>query len=212
MGRNVRSTKFGLTFSPIPELFISPTEPAVLRALGTTSLLPETYGMDIFYMPTKLGIQRKTIPDLYASISDGRLSKQIAQRQSSDIEAVLLVEGNPGNPITPMTEEQIWMAILSIQRSGYLYIQTRNLTHTLATVGSIVKYYDKPSHALVNRPPSIHSDWRLTLLQLLPGVGGVKAVKILSEMGFPFEIKDQDKFAKIVGKITYQKITDYLNK
>lgn len=195
-------------------VFVSPTEPALLHTLGTISLLPEDHGVDILDLGSRTGIQRKTVADLYASMHDGRLSKQISQRQNSELvdNYVLLLEGTPFGLDSPLTEMQTSMALLTIQRAGYIYMQSKNLTHTVALVPSIFKHFRSNNHELVNRPPSIHSDWRLTMLQLLPGVGSVKAKRLVEELGFPFEFVDKDKVRKIVGESSWKKIEGYLSR
>ena len=193
-------------------VFVSPTEPAVLHALGTVALLPEEHGVDIIDLGSRTGIQRKTVTDLYASMHDGRLAKQISQRQSSElvINYVLLLEGTPFGLDSPLTEAQTSMALLTIQRAGYYYMQSRNLTHTATLIPQIFKHFRSDDHNLINRPPSIQSDWRLTFLQLLPGVGSVKAKRLLDEVGFPFVLENREKVRKIVGESSYAKIEGYL--
>lgn len=200
--------------SEVPDsgIYVSPTEPPILHTLGIVSLLPESHGVDILDMISGTGVQRKTLPDLYASINDGRLSKQVNQRQQSMniINAVLLLEGASFKLDIPMSENQIQLALLSIQRSGYYFIQTRNLSHTRELLPKIFNHFRQLEHGLINRPPSIISDWRLTMLQLLPGVGTVKAKRILDGVGFPFMLKDIEEVRKIVGPATFAKIEKYL--
>ena len=202
--------------SEVPDsgIYVSPTEPPILHTLGIVSLLPENHGVDILDMISGTGVQRKTLPDLYASINDGRLSKQIGQRQQSlnVINAVLLLEGASFKLDIPMSENQIQLALLSIQRSGYYFIQTRNLSHTRELLPKIFHHFRQLEHGLINRPPNIISDWRLTMLQLLPGVGTVKAKRILDGVGFPFMLKDIEEVRKIVGPATFAKIEKYLGK
>lgn len=75
-------------------ILVSPTEPTHLRDLGRVSNTPEAYGCDILLMSRshRLGIQRKVFPnDLLASISDGRLSDQLAKMADLDRACVVLV-------------------------------------------------------------------------------------------------------------------------
>lgn len=194
-----------------PKIFVSPTEPLALHSLGQTSLIPEEHGVDILDLGSRVGIQRKTVADLYASMNDGRLSKQVQQVQNSPIFSyvVLLLEGNLFTLEVPMTDEQLSMALLTIQRSGYYLVYSKNLMYTVRIVPQIFSHFRRENHDLVNRPPNIQSDWRLTMLQLLPGIGSVKSKRILDRMGFPFEIKDREKLEGIVGKNTYQKIIEH---
>lgn len=195
-------------------VYVSPTEPAVLHTLGIVSLLPENHGVDVLDMVSGTGVQRKTLADLYASVNDGRLSKQVSQRQQSlnIINAVLLLEGASFKLDIPMTEDQIQIALLSIQRSGYYLIQSRNLSHTVELLPKVFRHFRQLEHGLINRPPTIVSDWRLTMLQLLPGIGIVKARRILDAVGFPFTLKDVEEIKKIVGPAAFAKIEKYLGK
>ena len=63
-------------------MLISPTEPPELKALGKLSLLTEKHGADVLIMPHAswegmLGVQRKELKDLLASMSDGRFGEQM---------------------------------------------------------------------------------------------------------------------------------------
>lgn len=58
-------------------IYVAPTEPASLKAVGASSALPETFGSDllVFGGETMVGMQRKTWPgDFLASVSDGRFT------------------------------------------------------------------------------------------------------------------------------------------
>jgi hypothetical protein len=55
-----------------PIMLISPTEPVELRAIGTTSSVPERYGADVLFEAPPVGlvgVQRKTVPDLSRSFA-----------------------------------------------------------------------------------------------------------------------------------------------
>lgn len=60
-------------------IYVSPTEPAALRALGTTSPVVEAKGCDVLIVlpEMRIGIQRKTWVDLVISLDDGRLANSI---------------------------------------------------------------------------------------------------------------------------------------
>ena len=76
-------------------MLCSPTEPKKLRALGTTSSIPENHGADFLIVAQKrrIGVQRKQFPgDLLASLNDTRLYNQIPYLQELD-HAVVIIEG-----------------------------------------------------------------------------------------------------------------------
>lgn len=72
---------------------ISPTEPRPFNQLGDSSSLPEKHGVDFFWVALgkTWGVQRKRFPDDFlASLSDGRLNKELGQMKSLDHPIVLL--------------------------------------------------------------------------------------------------------------------------
>src|SRR5215472_4646480 len=73
---------------PPPLLLFSPTEHALmaLEPLNVSSI-PETHGCDVLTTSPAgfVGYQRKTLPDLSASIIDGRLAKEFGQITSSGL-------------------------------------------------------------------------------------------------------------------------------
>jgi hypothetical protein len=77
-------------------MLISPTEPASLHSLGKVAWLPEKFGADILMSVGSewIGVQRKEIADLVASVQDGRLGMQVAQMAALK-QAVVVVEGRP---------------------------------------------------------------------------------------------------------------------
>ena len=58
-------------------MLISPSEPAAIRALGTTCDIPERHGCDVLFVAHGgyWGVQRKELKDFVASVNDDRLGK-----------------------------------------------------------------------------------------------------------------------------------------
>lgn len=77
-------------------MLIAPTERHPLTTLGKHSSLPEQYGCDILFPVNGawVGVQRKEINDLVASVYDGRLSRELAMMKRCTL-SVLVVEGKP---------------------------------------------------------------------------------------------------------------------
>lgn len=75
-------------------MIVSFSEPGGIRALGETSSTPELYGVDVLMVGGGglVGVQRKRVDDLVASVFDGRLWEQLAKMGRLDV-GVLLVEG-----------------------------------------------------------------------------------------------------------------------
>jgi ERCC4-type nuclease len=183
-------------------IWLAPTEGAIreyLEALKDdtsngipykTSSLPEKHGCDIL-IPTKAGVfgyQRKTFPDLVASIHDGRLYYELNQLNSSATvsTAFLIVEGNHSTTIdgTNYTEADIPVATLrsiiaKFNHFGVGYIPTQSPRDTVACALSVSRYLSSGRVGDVHRPKQLSNDWGqvdskaygLFLLQSFPGVG-----------------------------------------
>ena len=78
-------------------VYVAPTEPASLRAAADhVSQHPERFGVDVLIVGAHhtVGIQRKTVSDLLASLDDGRLAEQsILMKGLGPNEVVVLIEG-----------------------------------------------------------------------------------------------------------------------
>lgn len=77
-------------------MLVAPTERHPITSLGKTSALPEQYGVDILFSVKSqwVGIQRKEINDLVASVHDGRLSRELAMMKRCSL-SILAIEGKP---------------------------------------------------------------------------------------------------------------------
>lgn len=76
-----------------PVHFISPTEPAALRAIGTVSSAVERKGCDVISVlpEVRIGWQRKTWLDLVISLEDGRLADSIPKMDTGI--RIVVIEG-----------------------------------------------------------------------------------------------------------------------
>lgn len=171
-------------------MLISPTEPKKLRDAGTTSLVPESYGCDVLlYSPTygPVGVQRKELSDLVASVRDGRLARQLIQMKQLNL-VVLLLEGRAkwtkdGSLIghTNWTIAQHHGVIWSIQSRGIWLASTDTLDDTIAWLSLFQKWCAKKRHtsSLESRPAGRDEfgkevrgrDFGIHLLQSFPGMG-----------------------------------------
>lgn len=76
-------------------MLVSPAEPVDLRALGKTSSTPERFGADFLFPSVSfgaIGVQRKEVNDLVASVHDGRLQKELVQMRGLGL-GVVVIEG-----------------------------------------------------------------------------------------------------------------------
>lgn len=176
-------------------MLIAPTEPVKLRAIGDTSLLPESFGSDIMFpTPTGLaGIQRKEISDFIASIRDGRLGKELVQMQKLS-HKYLVLEGritwtNEGflmNSRTEWSKGQHYSSLMSVQDSDVAWLATDSLLDTISLVKNMEKWLQKETHSkfLTREKPkgewgkASSKDWACWVLQSFEGVsvGRAKAI------------------------------------
>jgi ERCC4-type nuclease len=187
-------------------MMVSPTEPALLRAAGTTNLMPESYGADILIRPHKnfglgwIGVQRKEVADLMASIMDGRLNQQIAQLNQCLL-GFVVIEGKmrwtlDGEAVsawgTTVTRDAIDSLIFSIMSRGVHVAYTDDLRGTVEWCQKLEAWAKKPEHkSLDGRPGPVGDAWgRVTnrawarhLLLGFQGIGVKTADAIIDHFG-----------------------------
>jgi ERCC4-type nuclease len=180
-------------------ILISPTEPAELRELGITSAIPEEYGADFLWgCPAGLvGVQRKTVTDLLASLQDGRLAREMGQLGAVDV-PVLLVEGRPrwtveGMMLAVAFRREAWAGLLlSVQFAhGIAVVATDDLRDTAFWLGAAVEWFGKSEHRSLRTRPKPTDSWgdytreafETQLLQSFPGVGAELAGRIVKQFG-----------------------------
>jgi DNA excision repair protein ERCC-4 len=180
-------------------ILVSPAEPPELRAVGVMSPLAEEYGADFLWGcgAGLVAVQRKTVPDLLASLQDGRLAKEIAQLAAADV-AVLLVEGRPrwtaeGRMIDRTFRREAWLALLmSLQFAhGLRLVQTEDQRETALWLRTAAEWFGKPEHRSLRTRPKPLDSWgeytqsafELHLLQSFPGVGPELAERIVRHFG-----------------------------
>jgi ERCC4-type nuclease len=183
-------------------MLVSPTEPILLRALGKTSLVPESYGCDFLFTSTEfglVGIQRKELSDFVASVKDGRLSKELGQMKRLGL-SLLVLEGraswtNDGFATwtpTQWTMSQHLGTMWSVQLSGCWIASSLTVTETSTLISAFTRWTAKPRHIALESRPSPAKDewgkagnreWAMHLLQGFKGVGPVQAAAIYDHFG-----------------------------
>lgn len=206
----------------IDGIVISPSEPVAMRALGPSSPLPERYGVDVLFDAPpigRVGVQRKTFPDLLASLRDGRVARGVAAMAELEL-GVLVVEGEPAwgdegyalppagghLPETSWHREQYRSLLWSVQAQGIWVEHVPDVEGTVALVRSLERWARKPRHeARVRRPgPRAGLGARhaaVYLRQGLPGVGPRLADAIVSHFGgLPFTWRiTPEELARVPG-------------
>lgn len=183
-----------------PGILVAPTEPAALKALGRVSLVAERWGSDVLIPSLRLGIQRKQVSDLVASLTDGRLTKEMLQMKRL-VHRVLVVEGRFAwtadgewvNGFTRFTRKQYWGALMSVQEMGVKVIQTSDINETVQAVEECIGWAKKKSHTslegrakggLVSKWGTREDkDWQMFLAQGFDGIGPTQARAIVEYFG-----------------------------
>lgn len=202
--------------SPTPKL-IAPTEPAALKVLGRVSSFPERLGADIAWTVEGrwVGIQRKTWADLWASVQDGRLQKELGQLQQCAYRGLIVegvmawtAAGESRDPYLRMSRSQ-WEGIeASVQwRYGGLVVRTVDVEETGRRVSQLAQWLGKGSKGLARRPPSPQAwgsrsnrEWGVYVLQSFPGIGPTLAEAVYAKWGVPLAwTVTQEELAAVEG-------------
>jgi len=152
---------------PEPVILVSPTEPAELRSIGTSSPAVEAKGCDVLIVlpELRIGIQRKTWVDLVISLDDGRLANSIPKMDMA-VRCVILEGKNQFDSSGHMivrsrnrkkavagwahlrhTKESLAGVMFSLRYThGLDVFLTENLAETIMIVERIGKYLAKSNH------------------------------------------------------------------
>lgn len=187
-------------------MLISPAEPLPLRQIGTVSSLPEKWGCDILIRNNTgdwAGVQRKAIPDLIASVHDGRLSKELMQMASCDrlLVKILVIEGEPkwtndGSLMTngygkPWLLSQHRGLLWSARLEGLWVDATTSLSSTIQWLSMFDSWWNKSKHQSLHRRPNAKGPWgtpdstefNCHLLMGIPQIGPELAKRIVEHFG-----------------------------
>ncbi len=185
-------------------MLVAPTEPDTLKHLGRVSSFPERLGADVAWTVDGrwVGIQRKTWADLWASLQDGRLQKELGQLQQCAYRGLIVegvmswtAAGESRDPYLRMTQAQ-WEGLqTSVQwRYGGLVVQTASTANTVRRISQLAEWLGKPHSGLARRPPSpeqwgtkSNQEWGLYVLQSFPGIGPTLATNIYERLGVPIQ-------------------------
>lgn len=213
---------------------VSPAErPIDLWApLGRTSSVPEQLGVDFLcYSPVMgtVGVQRKEVSDLVASLADGRVAREVLQMKELDV-GIWLIEGRPQWTVdgqllsahTTFTVESFRGVMFSLQSQGFWVMRTDSTTDTLETLRQLGVWLAKPKHLGLNGRPGpkpmlggkpTDKDWQVHLAQSLPGIGYTRARDIVEFYdGLPFALREGVDLTEVpgLGPVTAKKIEGLL--
>lgn len=189
----------------ISGLMIAPSEPVLLRALGKSSSLPEQFGLDALWSEKNvgglIGIQRKEISDMLASVQDGRLARELQKIRNVKV-AYLVIEGRmrwstDNRLLMPANYSHLtramWRGMLrTCQHYGLFLEFTDDVADTVCLIEEIAKWSAKEDHSLLTRRPNPNKsmwgtvddeDWELHVLQSIEGIGHKQAKAIRDHFG-----------------------------
>lgn len=202
-------------------MLVSPAEPHEFYQLGTVTSLTEKYGadfMDITGPLGRVGVQRKTVSDLIASVQDGRVEREVWQMRALD-QAIWLIEGetrwtgdgqllSAGN--TSWTKSQHLGVLLSLCLNGYWLLSSSSISDSIALLSSLSRWLAKDRHdSLLRRPSASTSlgrgairktDRQIHVMQGFDRVGYGKARDIVGYYGgLPFQLADGVDLTDVKG-------------
>lgn len=188
-------------------IFVAPTErdQHITALANKVSNLPEQYGCDIIWRAQNQwwGIQRKEVKDFFASVSDGRLGRELAQMRGNLAIPLVIIEGRmnwSSDDILmhstfgqTITRQMFHGMLFSITYEGANVFFTDSTKHTAGLVRHLATWSTKESHHSMRRRPGATSgsmwgkatnrDWARHLLQGFPGIGPTVADSIIEHFG-----------------------------
>lgn len=175
-------------------ILVSPAEPPNLRAIGETSGLPEQYGADFLVTSSGglVGIQRKEVRDLVASLRGDRIARELGQ-STALVRCVLVVEGDwewtrtgESRAVPGFLRAQYDGFCLSIQNHGWWILTSDSMAGTARLVQHVASWFQKGNHSSLHGRPNhrgmwgtaSNRDWAVHLLQSFDGIGVEQAGRI----------------------------------
>ena len=210
-------------------MLVSPAERPVefWSRLGPTSSIPEEFGADFLTVSPcygRVGVQRKEIADLIASLADDRVTREVIDMKALD-HAFWVLEGEPvwtteGELVSSHSRfslDSFRGVMLSLTMEGFHVVRTRDLAETRDWLQALDRWLAKPSHkGLHGRPkargafgaPSL-TEQQAYVLQGLPGLGFDRAVAIVKYYGgLPIQLKPGVDLTEVdgIGKGTAERV------
>jgi len=160
----------------------------VLRAQSPVQIEIERLPLGDYRIDDALLVERKTLPDLVASIKDGRLFRQSCRLAAAPLWAVLILEGT-GKDLAScsMRREAIQGALMTISLFlGIPLLRSMNAEETawlmLLAARQRRRFADGPLRRAGRRPRGKYQV-QARVLQGFPGVGPERARRLLERFG-----------------------------
>jgi DNA excision repair protein ERCC-4 len=133
-------------------------------------------------------IERKTVKDLWASLHDGRLFRQLHQLSTCPpLKPLLIIEGIEDVTVKRIapggSERMLWVASIMF---GVPTLRTKDITNTARCIRWIAMHSNnKPSRARSQHRhrPALLSEQQIYVLSALPGIGIARAEALLQRFG-----------------------------
>jgi len=148
-------------------------------------------------MKGSIGIERKTIDDLIASVKDGRLWKQVSLLCDTYQYPILLIEGS----MYPFTTDPILMGAyvsLILSFSKLKVAHSRDMRGSAAFIKRVATYFGPSGR----EPPLVKEKYldpkqvKIAMLTTIQGIGPKRAKALLSELPELFHTKYRGKDMK----------------
>ena len=198
-------------------ILVSPAEPAPLRKLGETSALCETLGADFLIVTGDgfVGVQRKEVRDLVASLRGDRIARELGQSTSLR-QTILVVEGDwkwqasgESRTVPGFLRAQYDGFLLSIQHHSWWVATSDSMAGTARLVRQVESWFQKTKHNSLAARPNHRGAWGTTrnrdfavhLLQSFDGIGVEQAGRIYDHFGgVPLAwTVDKDEMMRVAG-------------
>lgn len=218
-------------------IYVSPAErESTLTALGSCSGVPEHFGGDFAWTVNgRLAVvQRKTHVDFRASISDGRLVKEVSQMQHEFVWLRVLIlegysrwmtDGTLYDEYVQFTEKQHNGFLLSIQDRGIRVLYTNDVAGTARVIKEVYEWSKKERHTSLDVRPGPSSKWiyvdrrdrALHIIQGFHGISTITAEKIWQHFGeripLQWTVGSEKELRAIpgIGKVRAKEMWETLN-
>lgn len=150
-----------------------------------------------------VGIQRKRVDDLVASIRGDRIARELGQAEGLAC-AVLVIEGDwkwdtlgRSRRVRGWTRAQLDGVLLSFQvEHGWKVMHTTGIGDTAQLLKRMETWFAKATHSSLSRRPKPAKVWgqdghrasQIHALQSIDGIGPSNAAAILDTIGFPLAL------------------------
>lgn len=167
--------------------------PALLRQLKNVDVEVETQRLDCgdYLLADDCAVERKSGPDLIASILDGRFIPQMQILAAQYPKGAVVIEGDPRTNQSLLTDEALFGAISYVSMlKGLSVISTKNVKETALLLGTMARQLQVGiiPPTLRSKKPKDVSVLQRYLVEGLHGIGPALAIKLLEEFGSPANV------------------------